>query len=134
MNEEVIEFLFEHHISAMVSLDGPQTVFDRYRKDRNQKSVYSKVLSNISAALARGCHIELRSTITHPLPDIAETVHFLEELDCDSLKRIAVMPCENSLEFCKSSADLTEDDLTKLADQEFQILAENDPGSDKLSF
>lgn len=44
---EICDFLAAHEFFINVSVDGPQEIHDRYRKDRSGRGTYDKILNNI---------------------------------------------------------------------------------------
>lgn len=48
MNEEIAQFLVQNNFNLLVSLDGPQKLHDRYRKDGNGRGSYERVIEMLS--------------------------------------------------------------------------------------
>lgn len=53
LTDAVIDFLAEHDINVLVSLDGPKDVHDRYRRFRNGQGSHNRVLTNLEKILER---------------------------------------------------------------------------------
>lgn len=47
LNESMIDFFAEHNFLLVISLDGPNDIHDRYRKNVGGESTYSKIINNI---------------------------------------------------------------------------------------
>jgi len=47
LNKEIIDFLIEHDVSLLVSLDGPEIVNDRYRFFKNGGGTFNQVMKNL---------------------------------------------------------------------------------------
>ncbi|MGD2090277.1 MAG: radical SAM protein [Candidatus Aminicenantes bacterium] len=47
INKEILDFLIENDFSIMVSLDGPEHINDRYRRFKNGKGSFKRILKNL---------------------------------------------------------------------------------------
>lgn len=47
LNKKIMDFLIENDIRLMVSLDGPQKINDRYRRFKNGKGTFNRIMKNL---------------------------------------------------------------------------------------
>ncbi len=78
-DQEIIDFLVEHNIIMLLSLDGPDNEFNLRRYKDGSKSLYN-VLNNIEKFRRKGLYIQLRATIVSDNPYLFETYKFFESL------------------------------------------------------
>lgn len=81
LNREILDFFIEHDFIMMVSLDGPQTVNDRYRKFRNGKGTFGRVMDKLewirkTAPDYFKQKVSISSVLAPPFHDIRDTLDF----------------------------------------------------------
>jgi uncharacterized protein len=87
LNEEIIEFLSEHHIGVTVSIDGDRELNDRQRVFHNGKGSYDVIVPNIKKLLKRHRtnSIGARVTLTSGVSDVCRIYrHLTEEIGFDA--------------------------------------------------
>jgi len=72
LNDEWCEFLKEHSFMVGISLDGPQEIHDRYRRDRSGKGTFDRVMQGLRLLQEHGVEYNVlasvaRETAKHPL-------------------------------------------------------------------
>ena len=63
LNEAWADFLKRENFLVGISLDGPQSVHDRYRKDRQGKGTFQKVFENAKMLLKKGVPVNILVTV-----------------------------------------------------------------------
>lgn len=114
LDNDILLFLKEQQIGIMVSLDGPKNIHDAQCPTKKGKGSYDIVFTNISNALKTLDHIEVRCTMTHPIPDIKELQKFYEGL---GFSRIVMEPAINNEENA-TEVDFQLDDILKMLEIE----------------
>ncbi len=81
LTEPVLQFLKEHGVTILLSVDGTPEVHDKHRKTRNGEGSFSLVSRNFDRILEYFPDIELRVT-PHPdtANDLLESIRFLVEV------------------------------------------------------
>lgn len=111
LNEDVVDFLYQHNVNFMLSFDGVKEVQDIQRPGKGFSS-YDKVMQNIPYILVRFPDIGMRCTVTkHMIPYIYETYKM-----CDEIGFANLICGVNSFE------DWTEED-GKAAEKQFKKIA-----------
>ncbi len=77
LNDEIIEFLRKYEIKLNVSIDGPEHIHDKYRKDKHNQGTLKKVLKNIKQ-LSKELHIQVNAVYTpDTVTQLQDIVQFL---------------------------------------------------------
>lgn len=63
LDEDWAVFLRDENFLVGVSLDGPEHIHDRYRKDRNGKGTFQRVLNKTKMLLAKGVQVNALATV-----------------------------------------------------------------------
>jgi uncharacterized protein len=63
LNEAWADFLKRENFLVGISLDGPESVHDRYRKDRQGKGTFQKVFENAKMLLEKGVPVNILVTV-----------------------------------------------------------------------
>jgi uncharacterized protein len=63
LTDEWCEFLKEHHFMVGISLDGPQEVHDRYRRDRTGKGTFAKVMDGLGLLQKHGVEFNVMASV-----------------------------------------------------------------------
>ena len=89
LDEDVVDFLYQNHITPLLSFDGVAEVQDKQRSNS-----FNQVLRNIPYLLLRFPDVTMRSTVTKDsLPFLYDTVLMAEELGFKN-----IFFCENAFE------------------------------------
>ncbi|MBQ3068075.1 MAG: radical SAM protein, partial [Oscillospiraceae bacterium] len=83
-NENIVNFLIENEFTVAVSLDGPQDIHDKFRKDVNNKPSFEKIIKNLTQLYHKAPKyfknkISFNAVIT-PLTGSKEQFEFLDKL------------------------------------------------------
>jgi uncharacterized protein len=65
LNDEILDFISQHHFSVSVSIDGTKYAHDRHRKFRNNNESYDKVVEGFKRLAERNKKILITATLTH---------------------------------------------------------------------
>ena len=87
LNDEIIEFLSDHHIGVTVSIDGDRELNDSQRVFHNGKGTYDTIVPNIQRLLKRHRtnSIGARVTLTAGVSDVRRIYrHLTEEIGFDA--------------------------------------------------
>lgn len=103
MSRSIIKFLNENKFGILISLDGPQPIHDRWRKFKNGRGSYRKIVGNLRDMLrywkdaSPKANIMCRATITPLDPNPHEIITDLEKLGFPLLlfEPVSVSPFEN---------------------------------------
>ncbi len=101
LTDEWCRFLKEHYFMVGISLDGPQEIHDRYRRDRRGKGTYNRVIKGLRLLQKHGVEYNVlasvaRETARHPL----EVYHFLKNEGVEFIQFAPIverLPDEQSL-------------------------------------
>jgi uncharacterized protein len=86
LSDEVIEYLNEHSISAMISIDGAPEIQDAQRPFKNGRGSYSDILPKVRKySESRGGHLTARATVCHGAVRLNDTVRHLSEVGFDQV-------------------------------------------------
>ncbi|HOR01473.1 MAG TPA: 4Fe-4S cluster-binding domain-containing protein, partial [Anaerolineae bacterium] len=80
LSRRIVDLLKQHHVSIMVSIDGPKGIQDQLRRPRrSNRSSYDMVAARMKM-LSQACpdHLAARATITHFNPDVRAITRHLE--------------------------------------------------------
>lgn len=81
IDEPWIDFFEKHQINLGISLDGPRHLHDRYRRHRNGRGSYDRVMRGIAKLQAREYPFHIIGVISaQTLPQAAELVDFFSSL------------------------------------------------------
>lgn len=82
LNEEIIEFSKEHHISYGVSLDGVEAIHDATRSFRSGSGSFQMVNTNLQKLIAAGISVTVNTVVTNfNLIGLPELTSYLIALD-----------------------------------------------------
>ncbi len=117
LNDEIINFLKEHHISAILSLDGSKKTNDLFRKDKKGHGTYQRSIKKILKLIP---HLEsgyyVRGTFTHQSLHFSKEVRHLYEM---GIKQISFEPVASLIH----GLAIQDEDLPVLRN-EYQVLTE----------
>lgn len=88
LDGEIADFLLQHNVSITVSLDGPEHLHNRYRRDRNGQGTHSRIMENLRrfqekyTALRSDLFFSINCTLAEPI-DFLELHTFFHELQLD---------------------------------------------------
>ncbi len=106
LSQRVVDLLKQHHVSMMVSIDGPKGIQDQLRRTRSRgKSSYDLIAARMKMLL-QACpgHLTARATITHVNPDVSAVADHLKLM---GFPRIYCAPVSHaSGEHALDSADI----------------------------
>lgn len=86
MNDEIADFIAEHHISVSTSLDGPRPLHDLNRPTAGQKSSYDLMLQGLALLSRRGIQAGgIQTTTRASLPYAKEIVQTYRELGMNAV-------------------------------------------------
>ncbi len=119
VDDDVIEFANRECSNVVLSLDGRQSVHDRYRVDYAGNGSWSKIVPKFQKFVeARGGkNYYMRGTFTHANPDFLEDIKVMLDLGFNELSMEPVVAAEGD------PAALTEEDLPVVMEQ-YEKLAE----------
>ncbi len=86
LNDEIIDFISQHHFSVSVSIDGTKYAHDRHRKFRNNNESYDKVVSGFKRLAEKNRKILITATLTHHTIDEIEKYQELLEIGADNFR------------------------------------------------
>ena len=99
LNDEILDFLIEHHVSVSTSLDGPQVPHDRNRAFVNGQGSYRAVMAGLERIRARGASAGAIQTTTRA--SLAFPSEIVREYQRDGIPGIFLRPL-TPLGFAKS--------------------------------
>ena len=118
IDDEVIDFLNKEMSNVVLSLDGRQSVHDKFRVDYAGNGSYEKIVPKFKRLVEKRNHKDyyMRGTFTHNNVDFTEDIFHMADLGFTELSMEPVVcppddPCA-----------LTEEDLPKVKEQ-YEILA-----------
>lgn len=79
LSDNIIDFLKEHNIAIMLSMDGPDNEFN-LRRFKNGESSVPLLMENIEKLRERGVIPQIRATLVNENPYICETYSFFEDM------------------------------------------------------
>lgn len=87
LNDDWCAFLRKHHFMVGISLDGPEKIHDRYRKNRSRKGSFDRVMRGVSLLKKHGVEFNVmacvaRETAKHPL----EVYRFFKEQNIEFMQ------------------------------------------------
>ncbi len=109
LNESIIDFICEHHLKVVISIDGDQDTHDRHRLTKQHHPTHSLVLHNLKLLLER--NVECVASVTiHPdaCSSLSDNVHQLYDL---GLKHIDVGPTYDTVKWSESNVSILIDSL-----------------------
>lgn len=101
LDDEWIEFFFEHHFLLGVSIDGEKAIHDSNRIDSAGKGTWNKVTQNLQKLLRRGVEVNLVCVVTKQCARSPQKIYA-------AMKRLGVkyfqfIPCLDPLEVARGS-------------------------------
>ena len=63
LTQEMIDYLADHHVQVLFSIDGGRETHDRYRKDKRLEGTYDRVIANMKAMKRRQPWIGAKITV-----------------------------------------------------------------------
>jgi len=81
LNREMLDFFIEHDIYIMISLDGPKDVNDRYRRFKNGKGTFKRIMKNLEFINKYNFNyysnkVSISSVLSPPFDKIDKTIDF----------------------------------------------------------
>ena len=82
LNENIIQFLHEHHFWVQISIDGTPEMHDACRLDAQGEGSYRRAVAFVPDLLHKlgPENVHARGTITHHVPDMLKAFNHLQEL------------------------------------------------------
>ncbi|MFK5894033.1 MAG: anaerobic sulfatase maturase [Pseudomonadota bacterium] len=75
LDEDWADFFRREGILVGISLDGPEHIHDRYRRDRQGRGTFQQVFKNAKMLLEKGVEVNLLATVTDYASDYAEEIY-----------------------------------------------------------
>jgi uncharacterized protein len=103
LNSSMIKFLNEHNFGIMISIDGPEVIHNRYRKFKNGRGSYQKVVENLQELImywegaSSKANIGAGATITPAEPDLYEIANHLGKMGFTEIILEPVSPLGNKV-------------------------------------
>jgi len=92
LTRPIMDFLHQENFSLLFSLDGPQSVHDRMRKDWRGRSTHARVLRNIRTyGKQYSPDFTVRGTFTRTTPNFTDQVLFLND---QGFRNVSVEPAQ----------------------------------------
>jgi uncharacterized protein len=90
IDEAWAKFLAKHHFLVGLSIDGPAWLHDRYRKNRNQRSVFDKVIQAMSLLRKHRVEVNVLTVVNNVTAEHPEEIYeyLTRELGADFLQFI----------------------------------------------
>jgi uncharacterized protein len=84
LNKEIADFFIENDFSVLVSLDGPQKINDRYRRFKNGKGTFNRIMKNLEFLKAYNRDyfsrkVSITSVLAPPFETIDEILDFFSK-------------------------------------------------------
>lgn len=86
LNDEILDFISQHHFSVSVSIDGTKYAHDRHRKFRNNNESYDKVVEGFKRLAEKNKKILITATLTHHTIDEIEKYQELLSIGVDNFR------------------------------------------------
>lgn len=119
LDTEMIEYIVQHNISVLISLDGTKEVHDAIRPFAgSQVSSHDVTVKNIRELMRHGSSVAVRCTISNQDLDRIEQYRFFRDLGVD---RIIMEPCVGTSEH-NSPFDVEESENAVLLEQDDYFL------------
>ncbi len=80
MTEAMAEFIKQHNIALLISIDGPQTITNALRPHQAGRDTYADIMRSLEILRRYEISVELRATIAAGSVDLAETARFFERM------------------------------------------------------
>ncbi|MFK0690928.1 cyclophane-forming radical SAM/SPASM peptide maturase YhhB [Mesorhizobium sp. IMUNJ 23033] len=111
LSDPIIDVLVEFGVGVSISIDGPATVHDRFRKDHQQQATHARVIAGIEKLQRRDDAWPLFAgvlAVVDPASSPSDVYSSLKETGAPSLDFLVRDGNWDSLPFGKASADSTE--------------------------
>lgn len=80
MTEAMAEFVKQHGIAMLISIDGPQAITNALRPHVAGRDTYADIMRSLELLRQHGADFELRATIAADAADLVGTARFFEQL------------------------------------------------------
>lgn len=117
LDDEVIGFIKKYNFGLMVSLDGPPEIHNKQCPTQNGQPSFESAAAGIKKLMKRRRTVTVRSTMTHPVPNMLGLIRFYEDF---GFTRIVLGKTTNPVH--ASPVDCTEQDFHECARQEYEEL------------
>ena len=92
LDDEWCEFLKENNFLVGLSLDGPKEIHDRYRKDKNGKGSFDKVMRGLELLKKHGVEFNVMATVARETTDKPlEVYQFFKEQGVEFIQFVPVI-------------------------------------------
>lgn len=117
LDDEIIGYIKKYNFGLMVSLDGPPEIHNAQCPTRDGHPSFEQAAAGIKKLMKRRRTVTVRSTMTHPVPNMLELIRFYEDF---GFTRIVLGKTTNPVN--ASPVDCTEEDFHECARQEREEL------------
>ena len=112
LDDEFMDFIQEHQITVMVSLDGKKETHDAQCPTKNGRGSYDMAAAGAKRLLSKR-QTDARCTMAHPMPNLKELIDFFERFGF----RAARIGGAINIPQLQSPVDFTEEDYAEFARQ-----------------
>lgn len=120
VDDELAEYLKNHHIKVLISLDGPKHIHDAQCPTQGGMGSFDMAKAGAERIIKNQEHTTARCTLTHPIPNIKELVSFFRSMGfSDCYLGITTNPIYNP-----SSSDFQKSDYESYHKQNEMLLPE----------
>jgi len=109
LNSDIMEFIKQHNVTIMISLDGPKRIHDRLRRFRDGRGSYDVIIRNISKLQKEKIPFEIATTLTSVCPYLSEIYQHLKQLQPTLIDFTPVEDRSNSPLIVRMTDDVIDD-------------------------